>query len=166
MALLSELEEVGQLRSELDKLHQLLHESQERESMAVEEVETVRTEVDSLREEVKRLEGEVLESSAVEQEYVRAKLELEVEKAVLPEKRSWQETEDKLLKELVEVREQLSNSDGVMALPGRSLRTFLSPLYQSIYPAELITQMSIPPLGKFSGAVNESEDEQFTDWIE
>ena len=84
--------------------------------MAVEEVETARTKVDSLREEVKRLKGEALESSAVEQEYVRAKLELEVEKAVLQEKQRWQETEDKLLKELAKVTEQLSNSDGVMAL--------------------------------------------------
>ena len=52
----------------------------------------------------------------MEQEYVRAKLELEVEKAVLQEKQRWQETENKLLKELAEVTEQLSNSGGVMAL--------------------------------------------------
>ena len=42
-----------QLHSELEELCELLHESQERESVAVEEVQMVRTKVDNLRKEVK-----------------------------------------------------------------------------------------------------------------
>jgi len=46
-------EEVEQLCSKLEALHQLLHESQKREGMAVEEAQMVRTKVDNLKEEVK-----------------------------------------------------------------------------------------------------------------
>ena len=98
--------EVEQLCSELEELRQLLHESQERESMAVEEVQTVRTEVDNLKEEVKRLE----EQSALEQEYAQAKCELEIERAVQQERRKWQEIEGKLISELAEAKKQLSES--------------------------------------------------------
>ena len=63
---------MGQLRSELDKLRLRLHESLERESAAVESVETAKGQVESLREEVERLEAEALEWSTVEQEYVQA----------------------------------------------------------------------------------------------
>ena len=65
-------EEIGvkQLCSELEELHQFLHDSQERESVAVEGVQTVRTEADNLREEVKRLE----EQSILEQSMPRPNL--------------------------------------------------------------------------------------------
>ena len=63
-------DEVGQLHSELDKLRLCLHESLERKSAAVERVETVKGQVESLREEVERLDTEALERSMVEQEYV------------------------------------------------------------------------------------------------
>ena len=53
-------EKVGQLCSESDELHQLLHESQEGEIAAVKEVEMARTKVNSLREEVKQLKKETL----------------------------------------------------------------------------------------------------------
>jgi len=52
-----------------------------RESMAVEEVQTVRTEVDNLKEEEKWLE----EQFALEQKYAQAKRELEIERAVQQE---------------------------------------------------------------------------------
>ena len=82
-------DEVGQLRSELDELRLPLYESQERESAAVESVETAKGQVGSLREEVERLEAEALERSTVEQEYVQAKLELEVARAVERERYKW-----------------------------------------------------------------------------
>ena len=58
-------DEVGQPRSELDELRLCLHESLERESAAVDGVETAKGQVESLREEVEQLEAEVLERSAV-----------------------------------------------------------------------------------------------------
>ena len=104
-------EEVGQLRLELDELRQHLHESLERESAAVERVETAKGEVGNLRDEVRRLEAEALERSTVEQEYVQAKLELEVARAVEQERYRWQEVETKLLIEIAEVKKQLSESN-------------------------------------------------------
>ena len=51
----------------------------------------------------------------LEQEYAKAKLELEVEKAVQQEKLEWQETEGKLLEELAEARKQLSKASVVQS---------------------------------------------------
>ena len=101
-------EELGveQLCSGLEELHQLLHESQERESVAVEEVQTMRTKADNLREEVKQIE----EQSTLEQEYAQAKLELKIERAVQQEGCKWQEIEGKLISELAEAKKQLSES--------------------------------------------------------
>ena len=69
---------------ELDALRLHLHESLERES-----VEVVIGQVESLREEVERLEAEVLERSAVGLEYVQAKLEQEVARAVEQKRYKW-----------------------------------------------------------------------------
>ena len=102
--------EVGQLRSELGELCLRLHESLERENAAVESVETAKGQVKSLKEEVERLEVEALERSTVEQEYVQAKLELEVARAVEQERYKWQETETKLLYEIAGIKKQLSES--------------------------------------------------------
>ena len=49
------------------------------------------------------------------QEYAKAKLELEVEKAVQQEKLEQQETEGKLLEELAEARKQLSKASVVQS---------------------------------------------------
>ena len=76
----------------------------------MESVETAKGQVESLREEVERLEAEALERSTVEQEYVQAKLELEVARAVEREGYKWQETETKLLFEIAGIKKQLSES--------------------------------------------------------
>ena len=76
----------------------------------MESVETAKGQVESLREEVERLEAEALERSAVEQEYVQVKLELEVARAVERERYKWQETETKLLCEIAGIKRQLSVS--------------------------------------------------------
>ena len=103
-------QQVGELRYELGELRQLLHESHERESLAAGEAETARREaiglrkeletlqgrglgspkVERLREEVKRLELQLLERS-LEQDFVQAKIELEVHRAVESERRKWEE---------------------------------------------------------------------------
>lgn len=64
----------------------------------------VRTKVDNLKEEVKRLE----EQSALEQEYAQAKPEPEIERAVQQERHKWQEIEGKFISELAEAKKQLS----------------------------------------------------------
>ena len=106
---------LGQLCMEVNELRQLLHECRERETVAEEAVEGAKMDVASLREEVIRLEDEALERSMLEQEYAKAKLELEVEKAVSQEKLEWQETERKLLEELAEARKQLSKASVVQS---------------------------------------------------
>jgi len=63
------MEEAGQLHAELEELCQLLHKSQERENLAMEQVETARNEVENLQDELKKLE--------VEHEYAQTKLELD-----------------------------------------------------------------------------------------
>ena len=117
-------DEVEHLRCELGELRQLLHESHEKESMAEGEAGTARNEVSSLRkeletwqghevrdpqveqlrEEVKRLELQLLERS-IEQEFVQAKVELEVHRAVESERRKWEE-ERKLLNKMVEEKQR------------------------------------------------------------
>ena len=112
-------QEVGQLRCEIEDLRQLPHETHERESMAEGEAETARNEasdlkkelektlrgckaespkVERLREEVKQLELQLLERS-MEQDFVQAKVELEVHRAAVAERRKWEEEQRQLEEE-------------------------------------------------------------------
>ena len=97
------MEEVGQLHAELEELRQLLHESQERENLAMEQVGTARIVVEHLQDELKKLE--------VEHEYAQTKLELDYCQAVEWDRRECEEMEKKLLEQLAEARkESLSNT--------------------------------------------------------
>jgi len=82
----TEMEEVGQLRAKLEELCQLLHESQERENLAIEQV---RIEVEHLQDELKKLE--------VEREYAQTKLELEHCQTVERDRCELEKMEKKLL---------------------------------------------------------------------
>ena len=133
--------EVGQLRFELGELQQLLHESHERESMVEEEAEIAREEaislrkeldtleghkvespkVERLREEVKRLEIQLLERS-IEQDFVQAKIKLEVHRAVESARRNREEEKTPKLKE----EKQWSVESMPVIAPGNHCKQWMS----------------------------------------
>ena len=131
-------QEVGQLRCEIEDLRQLLHKSHDRESMVEGEAETTRNEasdlrkelektlrgrkteslkVERLREEVKRLEFQLLERS-MEQDFVQAKVELEVHRAVAAERRKWEEEQ----RQIEEERQRSVVSSPSVVAPSSNIR--------------------------------------------
>ena len=67
------------------------------------EMEGPKVMLEQLQKEVKRLKLQLMEWS-VEQEFVQAKVQLEVQKAVESERHKWEDVEKHLLDQLTEVK--------------------------------------------------------------